>query len=520
VTIDPFRGLAQPAGARSFRTVRMSHAAPTTAQTAPAVRKYGRGLNIEPYGVQPARPSQPVDGGRLANAIQRKSAPAPTTINDGISLYIPRTRELAGTCPTRLRSTPHKIATETDPFRPSTEEPSLGKWLVAYSNVGSGDEGAYEVHSRFIESLHEFPSPPEFVSPPGNDEPDAAPDEDNRDNQYRDDLPSNENVHRCHQLTGEIDVLYRPSSPGLLEDTVPAGVRWWREKSRECVKAKLESGEIERVWAKTLGWTLARFPDLIWPKVGVRPAPTRVSEVTPSVIRTLRDSPAYAAKTRSQYLQSLRHLLRYLGSPLAEDRHLWTLDARPARRRWLTKAQLRSLWSVCREDLDRFVVAAEAFNGLRRVEVLRLRVRDLDLALPSPSMVVCGKGRHGGKLREVPVSAHLYPVLVALSQGKPGDAALYPKGRTDLDTRLAALGRLVGVPVRVSSHDLRRTFGRLAFESGVTLVQLKALYGHESLDQTTHYIGADQVSPRSGLRRFESAMESPDESAPASLEIA
>lgn len=138
-----------------------------------------------------------------------------------------------------------------------------------------------------------------------------------------------------------------------LEDTVPAGARWWREKARECVKAKLESGEIERVWAKTLGWTLERYPDLIWPKVGIRPGPTRLSEITPSVIRTLRDSPAYAPKTRSQYLQSLRHMLRFLGSPLAEDRHLWTLDARAARRRWLTKPQLRAIWTVCRDDLDR-----------------------------------------------------------------------------------------------------------------------------------------------------------------------
>ena len=307
-------------------------------------------------------------------------------------------------------------------------------------------------------------------------------------------------------------------SPAGSEDTVPAGARWWREKARECVKAKLESGEIERVWAKTLGWTLARYPDLIWPKVGIRPGPTRLSEITPSVIRALRDSPAYAPKTRSQYLQSLRHMLRFLGSPLAEDRHLWTLDARAARRRWLTKAQLRGLWTSCRDEFDRLAVAAGGFNGLRRVEILRLRVRDLDLTLPSPSMVVMGKGRHGGKPREVPISRYLYPVLVSLSTGQTGDSRLYPKGRTHLDTRLVQLGRLAGIPVRVSSHDLRRTFGRLAFENGVTLVQLKALYGHESLDQTTHYIGADQVSLRSGLRRFESAMESADETPEISSE--
>ncbi len=288
---------------------------------------------------------------------------------------------------------------------------------------------------------------------------------------------------------------------------MPSGARWWREKSRECVRAKLESGEIDRVWAKTLRWTLERFPDLIWPKVGVSPAPTRIRDLTPSAVRSLRDSPAYAPKTRSQYLQALRHLARYLGAPIAEDRHLWTLEARPIRRRWLTKEQLRALWSSCRCDLDRLVVASGGWNGLRRIEVLRLRVRDLDLALPNPTMVVVGKGRHGGKPRRVPISRRLYPVLVSLAAGERGDARLYPKGRTDLDSRLASLGRVAGVPVRVSSHDLRRTFGRLAFGAGVSLVQLQAIYGHESLDQVTVYIGADQAHMRAGLRRFEDAID-------------
>ncbi|MGI0054413.1 MAG: hypothetical protein ACREBZ_01650, partial [Thermoplasmata archaeon] len=51
----------------------------------------------------------------------------------------------------------------------------------------------------------------------------------------------------------------------------------------------------------------------------------------------------------------------------------------------------------------------------------------------------------------------------------------------------------------------------LAFENGVSLVQLKALYGHESLDQTTEYIGADLASLQSGLRKLELAVESEDD---------
>ncbi|HEV2519265.1 MAG TPA: tyrosine-type recombinase/integrase [Thermoplasmata archaeon] len=224
------------------------------------------------------------------------------------------------------------------------------------------------------------------------------------------------------------------------------------------------------------------------------------------MVRALRDSPAYAPKTRAQYLQALRGFVRSSGNPLSEDRHLWALEAQARRLRWLSKAQLRSLLECCRGDCDRLVVAAEGFNGLRRVEVLRLRVCDLNLTLPDPTMNVVGKGRNGGKLRTVPVTRYLYPVLVSLTSGARPDARVYPWQRSDVDRRLDELRRLAGIPVRVSSHDLRRTFGRLAYQAGVSLVNLKGLYGHESVDQTAHYIGLDRAELRAELGKFERAL--------------
>ncbi|MCI4317629.1 MAG: tyrosine-type recombinase/integrase [Thermoplasmata archaeon] len=57
-----------------------------------------------------------------------------------------------------------------------------------------------------------------------------------------------------------------------------------------------------------------------------------------------------------------------------------------------------------------------------------------------------------------------------------------------------------GGRVRVSHHDLRRTFGRVAYDAGMDLVQLKNLLGHSSVEMTVHYIGLDADRMRAGLR--------------------
>ena len=60
--------------------------------------------------------------------------------------------------------------------------------------------------------------------------------------------------------------------------------------------------------------------------------------------------------------------------------------------------------------------------------------------------------------------------------------------------------------VMISHHDLRRTFGHLAHEAGLDLVQLQHLQGHQSVDMTAHYIGLDAERMREGLQRFAAFM--------------
>ena len=151
-------------------------------------------------------------------------------------------------------------------------------------------------------------------------------------------------------------------------------------------------------------------------------------------------------------------------------------------------------------------VVLQGFNGLRECEVRRLRVRDLGLGLPRPSVTIRGKGRFGGKYRTIPMDPMTHAVLDRWVAGKGPDEALYPVGHTVADGELATLGRKAGVFARVTGHVLRRSFGRIAYLAGVPPPTIQRIYGHASIDQTLHYIGVGEEEMVAGLAVFDTHM--------------
>jgi integrase len=218
------------------------------------------------------------------------------------------------------------------------------------------------------------------------------------------------------------------------------------------------------------------------------------------MVARVKRSTIWAPKTRSFYLQALRGLLRWEGAPLAEDRNLWAVNARAGPRDWLTREQMAQVWEACRDDTDRLLVAAGGMNGLRRVEVRRLRGRDVLLALDRAEARIEGKTG----TRTIPLGTYLRNVLVTLD--KRGTDLFYPWGTTVYDERLGAVGRLAGLPFHLSAHRLRRSFGRIAYRAGVPLVDIQHIYGHASPAMTAYYIGIESEKMAAGLVTFERAL--------------
>jgi integrase len=285
----------------------------------------------------------------------------------------------------------------------------------------------------------------------------------------------------------------------------PARGRWKRQ-----VEAFVSTWERERSiserWVKGLRYTLVRIPVLL-SVLGVKPGLSAAKQVAPQHIEALRTRMGWGKATTQFYFAALRQFLRWAGNPLAGRGELWRLPPSTAqRRRWITPDQLVGLLKAARGK-TRLIVALEGFNGLRRVEVLRLRASDVNLT--EGWLNVRGKGRMGGKWRQIPLSDVARKALEPHLEGLGPLDRILPYSASWADQRLSEAAVSAGFArrgLRVSHHDLRRTFGRVAHSAGMDLVQLKNLYGHASLEMSVHYIGLDLERMREGLTQVDRSL--------------
>jgi integrase len=150
------------------------------------------------------------------------------------------------------------------------------------------------------------------------------------------------------------------------------------------------------------------------------------------------------------------------------------------------------------QDAALFLVAA--FAGLRRGELVALRVRNVDFA----NRVLRIEGSYGlgvlktpksGKVRSVPMASEVEKALarLLLERGDPGrDELVFPGlngGYLDasaLRRRYAKAQKVAGLrPLRF--HDLRHTFGSLAINRA-SLVQVQHWMGHADVKTTMRYL--------------------------------
>ncbi|MGB6501207.1 MAG: tyrosine-type recombinase/integrase [Thermoplasmata archaeon] len=276
------------------------------------------------------------------------------------------------------------------------------------------------------------------------------------------------------------------------------------------VEAFVQSWQTQRLigdrWAKGLRYILRRFRHLCAGSDSL-PRIRRSSDVTDLHVTALRTGRPWARSTTQFYFAGLRQFLRWSENPVSEQPEIWRLPpAASSHRRWITGEQLTRLLRRA-PGPSRLIVALEGFNGLRRVEVLRLRAKDVNLE--ERWLNVRGKGRMGGKWRQIPLSEVARSEVAGRLRGLAPDDRLLPYSASWADQQLAAAvvaARFEPPGLRVSHHDLRRTFGRVAHAAGMDLVQLKNLYGHASLEMSVHYIGLDLDRMREGLGRIDRAL--------------
>jgi integrase/recombinase XerD len=165
--------------------------------------------------------------------------------------------------------------------------------------------------------------------------------------------------------------------------------------------------------------------------------------------------------------------------------------------RVLDPAEADALLVALRTDRDRAMVQAMLLGGLRRCEVLGLRLSYLNLG-ERRVFVADGKG---GRQRIVPISTRFFAALGEyLDRERPrtsttkkvfvvlkGPRRGQPLSAAGLDEVLAGARRRAGIRA-VTCHQLRHTcFTRLR-EAGMALEAIQAQAGHASIESTRIYL--------------------------------
>jgi site-specific recombinase XerD len=184
----------------------------------------------------------------------------------------------------------------------------------------------------------------------------------------------------------------------------------------------------------------------------------------------------------------------------------WSIEETPYPRKTfhmptiLSQEEVARLIDAARLPLHRILLMALYATGLRRAELARLKVSDVD----SKRMVIHVQGGKGRRDRDVLLSPKLLEALREHWRGlqrKPS-AWLFPGNRwhtgdTPIDTKVVwnackEAAQRAGLQKDVHPHTLRHCFATHLLEAGADLRTIQILLGHRDLKETTIYLHLSQ----------------------------
>jgi integrase len=164
--------------------------------------------------------------------------------------------------------------------------------------------------------------------------------------------------------------------------------------------------------------------------------------------------------------------------------------------RILSPAEVNALTGALRTHRDQAMVAAMVLGGLRRCEVLGLRLEDLRAA---ERRVFIAEGK-AGRQRLIPVSDRFFTAVAAYldAERPPGTSERVflvlkgprrglPLSAKGMDEILAAARRRAGLE-HATCHELRHTCLTRLREAGMALEAVQAQAGHASIESTRIYL--------------------------------
>jgi|GEM_PF-2656996 len=263
-------------------------------------------------------------------------------------------------------------------------------------------------------------------------------------------------------------------------------------------------------------------------EMGLTDLPYRWKDADVLAIRKYWADEGLSVKTKKGYYFVLTAFAKHYGNDVGERNKMrWEYDPRP-NVKWLTLDQVRVVMATPMTEMEAMCIHFMLCMGLRRVEVIRAKLKDIHPDGEYPYVFVDGKGH---KRRKVPFNWSTADVLgkwmkrraelVKLGQKKAThkhkhfvdsdnlivyerNGEIHPYSELHPNGFDAAVVTSVSIRCHIpfSNHTLRRTFGRELYYKDVDpidIVTLSNLYGHESINQTKAYIGPDPRRMAQGI---------------------
>jgi len=156
---------------------------------------------------------------------------------------------------------------------------------------------------------------------------------------------------------------------------------------------------------------------------------------------------------------------------------------------------------------DRAVLSVFVYTGIRRGELLELRLDDVDL---KQRLLTVRKGK-GKKERVIPIVEPLAEALgdyLELRPDTPHDRLFStrdkrPLGRTGLTALFRNALKHSGIQrPGITVHKLRHTFATMLLRANCDLVTIQKLMGHNSLETTSVYLHVDTSRLRGAVEKL------------------
>lgn len=316
------------------------------------------------------------------------------------------------------------------------------------------------------------------------------------------------------------------SSPVLLEAPPIPRPEWrWQQEQREYVEKRARESLSKR-HVQEIDRVLTQVIDRL-SEAGLACHPSRFGEGELDYLlngpwRPATESePGLSSQSRKYNVCLLNGFLKSLGNLTVEGRRLRFPHSPVRPIEALTEDEARRLLVVAasRGIVCHTIVAFELLMGLRRCEVLRLRLVDLGDGI----LTVHGKGREGGKKRWVPYhdeirrilpelvahrqqtvagfrgpdAGYLFVHRIADGRWKPYGVRVWSKAYVDRQFVIPAFEQARVRKAANLNHALRRTCGRTAWAHGVPIEKISYMMGHEDTRTTRKYLALNLEDVRS-----------------------